>query len=283
MLGDRDYMRSERVYGRASRWKTATAAILIFNAAVFLIEALAPRLFPTDYLSLSWLGLRHGYLWQLFTFQFLHAGLLHLVLNSIGIYFFGFAVEEALGTKRFVWLYLASGVIGGLVHVAGSLVLPSRFGVMVHEGLHLYTPVVGASAGVFGLITAYALMFPHRELTVLLFFVIPVTVSARVLLGVSLGISLLGILIDNGRVAHGAHAGGILGGWLMLRWLTRPKPVPTRAAGRTAPEPEVESETEFFSEAVDPILEKISRHGIQSLTAHERKVLDTARKRMERR
>ncbi|MCO5051869.1 MAG: rhomboid family intramembrane serine protease [Verrucomicrobiae bacterium] len=283
MLDDRDYMRPERTYGRASRWQTATAAILIFNAAIFLTESIAARGFPTEYLSLSWVGLRHGYLWQLLTFQFLHAGFLHLVLNSVGIFFFGFAVEEALGTKRFLWLYLASGVIGGLVHVAGSLILPSRFGVIIHEGLRLYTPVVGASAGLFGLITAYAVMFPHRDLTVLLFFVIPITVSARVLLWVSLGISLVGILIDNGRVAHGAHAGGILGGWLMLRWLTRSKSRRREEVEIPSPKPASKSEPEFFSEEVDPILEKISQHGIQSLTARERNVLDAARKRMERR
>ena len=76
-------------------------------------------LIPRDYLGLNWTGLKHGYLWQLLTFQFLHAGPLHLILNSMGLFSFGFAVEQFLGVRRFVWLYLLSGVFGGLVHVVG--------------------------------------------------------------------------------------------------------------------------------------------------------------------
>src|SRR6478736_1005068 len=208
MLEDRDYMRAPD-YG-PSRWRTATAVILILNVVVFLIEQLAPRLIPSSYLGLSWDGLRHGYVWQLLTFQFMHANLLHIILNSLGVFSFGFAVEQLLGTKRFLWLYLLSGVIGGLVHVLGGLVWPSHFGVLIDAaGNHFYVPMVGASAGLFGLIAAFALMFPERDLTVLLFFVFPITVSARVLLWVSLGVSIVGILIDTSRVAHGAHAGGI--------------------------------------------------------------------------
>jgi membrane associated rhomboid family serine protease len=282
MLEDRDYMRAPD-YG-PSRWRTATAVILILNAVIFLIEALAPRLFPSDYLGLSWAGLRHGYVWQLLTFQFLHAGLLHLFLNSLGVFSFGFAVEQLLGMKRFLWLYLISGVIGGLVHVLGGLVWPSHFGVLMDgAGNHFYIPMVGASAGLFGLIAAFALMLPEQELRLLF---PPVTVSARVLLLVSLGVSILGVVIDTSNVAHGAHAGGILGGWLMLRffaWQSRralyqherePEPPPGKA---------FKSETDFVSKEVDPILEKISRQGIQSLTASERKILDEARRKMEKR
>lgn len=285
MLEDREYMR-EPDYG-VNRWRTATAVILILNAVIFLIEKMAPRLIPSDYLGLSWAGLRHGYVWQLLTFQFLHANLLHIVLNSLGVFSFGFAVEQFLGTKRFLWLYLASGVIGGLVHVLGGLVWPSHFGVNVDAlGNHFYIPMVGASAGLFGLIAAFALMFPERDLTVYLFFVFPVTVSARVLLGVSLGISVLGVVIDTSSVAHGAHAGGILGGWLMLRffaWQSRRALYQRERESEPPPKKAFKSETDFVSKEVDPILEKISQQGIQSLTASERKILDEARKKMEKR
>ena len=86
MLEDRDYMRAAD-YG-VNRWRTATAVILIINAVVFLIEMIAPRLIPSDYLGLSWAGLRRGYVWQLLTFQFLHANLLHIALNSLGVFSF---------------------------------------------------------------------------------------------------------------------------------------------------------------------------------------------------
>lgn len=294
MLEDRDYMRAPAGYDGPSRWRTATATILIVNAVVFLMEALTPRgpglSFTDQYLSLSWAGLRHGYVWQLLTFQFLHAGIWHILLNSIGLFSFGFAVEQMLGTKRFVWLYLMSGVIGGLVHVLGGFVWPSHFGVLTDVfGRHLYGPMVGASAGLFGLITAFALMMmaSGQDITGRLYFIIPITISPKVLLGVTAGTTLIGLLLDKSNVAHGAHAGGMLGGWLMLRffawqsrrallqreWESEP-PARTKAA---------KSETEFLSEEVDPILEKISQQGIQSLTARERKILDEARKKMERR
>lgn len=282
MLEDRDYMREPSDFG-ANRWRTATAILLIINVTVFLLENIVPQLIPSQYLGLSWAGLRRGYVWQLLTFQFLHANLLHLVLNSLGVFSFGFAVEQFLGKKRFLQLYLISGVVGGLVHVLGGLVWPSHFGVFTDAfGVQQYIPMVGASAGLFGLIAAFALMFPDRDLTVYLFFVLPVTVSARVLLAVSLGISVLGVVFDKSNVAHGAHAGGIFGGWLMLRLFVRQSR--RQAAFETEVESEpVKSETEFLNKEVDAILEKISQKGIQSLTAAERRTLEAARKKMDQR
>lgn len=280
MLEDRDYMRAAD-YG-PSRWRTATAAILIANAVIFLVEALAPRHFPSGYLGLSWEGLSRGYIWQLLTFQFLHAGPLHLLLNSLGLFSFGFAVEQFLGVKRFLWLYLLSGVLGGLLQVLGQALLPGIMGVGM---------VVGASAGLFGLIAAFALMFPEHDLTVYILFVFPVTVSAKVLASVFLGISILGVVLEatglgRSSVAHGAHAGGMLGGWLMLRyfsWQSRRSLYRREKESAPVPRKEFKSETDFVSKEVDPILEKISQQGMHSLTASERKTLDEAYKKMGKR
>ena len=117
-------MREPEYRPNANRWKTATGILLIINVAVFVIQSLIEdpaRNFPVlNNFGLSIGGLKHGYAWQLLSFQFLHANLLHLVLNSVGIFTFGFAVEQFLGVKRFVTLYLVSGVIGGLLHVSGQ-------------------------------------------------------------------------------------------------------------------------------------------------------------------
>ena len=228
MIDSRDYMREPEYRPNSNRWKTATGILLIINVAVFVIQSLMGEFakdVPIDrYLGLSIEGLVHGFVWQFITYQFLHGSLMHLLLNSLGLFTFGYAVEQFLGVRRFVLLYLMSGVVGGFVHCLGGLIWPSHFGVLVDtfNQLH-YIPMVGASAGLFGLIAAFALMFPERDLTIYLFFVLPVTVSAKVLLGVSVGISILGVLIDKGNVAHGAHAGGMLGGWLMLRWMSGAK------------------------------------------------------------
>jgi len=202
------------------RWPV-TNTLLFANVSAFVLQGLARKLFPgfplEHYLALSLPGLREGFLWQLLTFQFLHGGILHLVLNCWGIYVFGHAVEQALGRRRMLKVYLLSGALGGGVHVLGSLLFPSHFGVITAFGVASYVPVVGSSAGLFGLMAVVATLHPTQDLKVLLFFVFPITVSARVLLGVCAGISVLGILLTRSNVAHGAHLGGIIAGFLYAR------------------------------------------------------------------
>src|SRR5262249_8623628 len=134
-----------------------------------------------DYFALSLEGLKHGYVWQLLTFQFMHAGFLHLLLNCWGIYMFGLAIEEALGRVKFLTLYFTSGVVGGLAQTGLGLLLGNAFS----------GPVVGASAGLFGLIAAFAMLFPDRVLTLLLFFVIPVNLRAKYLLLLEAAIAVI--------------------------------------------------------------------------------------------
>src|SRR5512140_3127844 len=114
MLEDRSYMRGPSFGGRYS----ATVILLVVNAAVFLVECIfygyPPRFHNPDWFALSWQGLDHGYAWQLVTFQFLHAGLLHLLFNCWVIFVFGRELEQALGAKRFLILYLGAGIMGGL-------------------------------------------------------------------------------------------------------------------------------------------------------------------------
>lgn len=204
------------------RW-SVTNTLLLVNVSVFILQGVAQKLFPRfpveHYLGLGLAGLREGFLWQLLTFQFLHGGILHLLLNCWGIYVFGHAVEQTLGRKRWLKVYLLSGVVGGVVHVLGSLLFPSHFGVVTVLGITNYIPMVGASAGLFGLMAAFATLYPEQDLRILLFFVYPVTVSARVLLGVCAGVSVLSLLMTRSNVAHGAHLGGMLAGFLYVRHL----------------------------------------------------------------
>jgi len=204
------------------RWPV-TNALLLANVSAFVLQGLAHRLFPRfpleHFLALSLPGLREGFVWQLLTFQFLHGGILHLVLNCWGIFVFGHAVEQALGRRRMLKVYLLSGALGGGVHVLGSLLFPGHFGVVTALGSVNYVPVVGASAGLFGLMSVFATLYPTQDLKVLLLFVFPITVSARVLLGVCAGVSVLGMLMTRSTVAHGAHLGGIVAGFLYVRHL----------------------------------------------------------------
>jgi membrane associated rhomboid family serine protease len=286
MLEDRDYMR-EPDY-RESR-VSFTVALMIINAAAFLVQ-LAANSSATGvkieykYFALSLAGLMHGYVWQLLTFQFMHAGWMHIIFNSLAIYFFGRPVEDALGRRHFLTLYLASGVIGGLVQMLFAIWLPSFGGA-----------VVGASAGASGLVAAFAILHWEERFSLLIYF-IPVNMTGKILLAVSLGLAFLGILTPNNGIANAAHLGGILAGgfyvrlFIQGRWprwkFATPHELAAKRAGKTVwrsstnePEGNLPAD-EFLSGEVDPILDKISAHGIHSLTAQERETLERARKKM---
>ena len=294
MLEDRDYMRQS--YGRL-RW-SATLTLVIVLVIAFLIQrfALSP-FFTGEKLALSLDGIKQGFVWQLLTFQFLHGGWIHLLVNCWTLYMFGREVEWTLGKAKFLALYFSSGIIGGLFQVLVSFLWPHYFG----------GAVVGASAGIFGVVAAFAMLFPEQMLTMFLFFVIPINMKAKVLLFISLGITALGISFPGSfgaNIAHAAHLGGILTGMAFIRLggeLRRTfwEPFASRKRKRELikavsikipqwPRAKVDKpaevpEEEFISREVDPILDKISQHGIQSLTERERKILEAARNKMAKR
>jgi len=306
-IADRQYMRDAP---GGLNWSATVVLIVTLVVAFILQVTMVPRAFASEYLALSLEGLKRGFVWQLLTFQFMHGGLIHLLLNCWAIYVFGRAVEWMIGKSRFLVLYFCSGIIGGLLQMLGALLWPS----------HLGGAVVGASAGGFGLVAAFAALNPHHQLTMLLFFVVPVQMRARTLLVICLALSGLGMAFPNsvfgGNVAHAAHLGGLLAGvgWVRLGWhhdyvrlpweglverwrqwgpfhARRRKRELVRAASvredqwpvSARERPEELPPEEFISREVDPILDKISAHGLQSLTERERKILDAARKKMAKR
>jgi len=177
----------------------------------------------------------------------------------------------------------SSGIVGGVFQVLVALVWPQYFG----------GPVVGASACAFGLVAAFALIFPERELTMLIFFVIPVHLRAQTLLVISAVLAVAGIVFPMNNVANAAHLGGMAMGWFFVRrimqrdWSPLAGALHFRRVSRTAPAAKSMRDEvavkDFLQEEVDPILDKISAHGIQSLTPREREILESARKRMAKR
>lgn len=302
-----------------------TVIIIVINVLVFLADcttnlvessmaSLPPRFHPgseffMNYLALSRDGLLHGYVWQLLSYQFLHASILHIFFNCWAIYVFGRILEARLGSKSFLLILLSSGVVGGLVQVAVSW-----FCTWLWPQWYMDGSVVGASAGAFGLVAAFATLFPEQELTMLLFLIIPVRLRAKTLLLVSAALAFGGVIfpatfdsILGGNVANAAHLGGmfagviyvrkiILGRWFHGRGMASPyqpyPPAPPKPRhepfwrhknakpGRTETEL---TPDELLRTQVDPILDKISAHGLHSLTPREREILERASGKLAKR
>lgn len=187
--------------------------LITFNVAAFLVEAwLSPE--ATAWLALWPLGRFHvpeldgpvGFApWQLVTHGFLHANLAHLGLNMLGLYMFGRDVESVLGGARFALLYSASLLTGGLTQLAVVSFL------QVAEPY----PTVGASGAVFGVLLAFAMLYPRR--TVVLLFP-PIPMQAQTFVALYAAIELyLGVTGTAAGIAHFAHLGGMAGAWLELR------------------------------------------------------------------
>ena len=184
---------------------TAVKALIAINALIFVIMEVSPTFgdFADRVLGLSEGGLKRGMIWQFATYQFVHAGLLHLVVNMLGLWFSGNILERIMGPRKFVIFYLACGIVGGVVQL---VLVP---GPMV---------VVGASGAVCGLIAAFSTMFPQMPITALIFFVIPVRMRAMWLGIIVAGVSLL-LLITGmfGNIGNAAHLGGALAGFAMVK------------------------------------------------------------------
>lgn len=276
-----------------------TFLLIMANLAVFVWTEIATSYFPVGldntfkYCALSNEGLSHGFIWQFLTFQFLHLGPTHFILNMVGLFFIGRALEPMLDSKQFLALYLGSGIIGGVFQSLLGLMIPSVFGVQV----------VGASAGVFGLLAAIGTL--ERDLEFLAFFVLPIRAKYLAWFGVIVSLFYIVVPAQPG-IAHAAHLGGMAAGfafvrlfvqhrWHLPQWrfpsrrytprVLAAKGVNKKSLWNTTPIPPAEELTpdEFLQREVDPILDKISERGIQSLTAREREILEKARSKMNRR
>ena len=301
MLSDRDYMREED-NGMRFSW---TVMLLIALVVVFAADEIAKAylgLSLQQHGALSSSVWQSGWVWQLVTFQFLHGGFPHLFFNGLGIWMFGRPIEAAFGGRRMLGLWMAGGLVGGLLELGISAAFPDVFS----------PSVVGASAGLMTFLAIFCRLEPDAR--ILLALIVPV--PARFLFYFSVGVAVFFIVVPSrDGVAHAAHLGGLLFGWFWVqagyhrgeglwerlseawyRWnQQRQTPrSPSRAAdgkiikpsfrSDSAPTPAKElSDAEFMAREVDPILDKIARDGIGSLTAAERQTLEAARKKVTRR
>jgi membrane associated rhomboid family serine protease len=145
--------------------------------------------------------------WQLVTYSFLHGSFTHLFLNMLALYMFGSEIERLFGSRRYLAYYFAAVLAASVTQVIVSAASGSFY------------PTVGASGGVFGLLLAYGIHFPRRTI-VLLFPPIPMPAWLFVIVYAVIEL-YLGVTGTQAGVAHFAHLGGMIGGWLMLRYWRR--------------------------------------------------------------
>jgi membrane associated rhomboid family serine protease len=169
------------------------------------LESLTPPVL--DWLALTpALVVKRGYVWQLATYLFLHAGVLHVAFNMLALWMFGVDLERRWGRTAFYKYYFVCGVGAGLTCIAASL-LPFDFVAPVWR-----TPTIGASGAVYGLLLAYAILFPSR---IIYYFIFPIPVRVYVLIAGA--IVLMQSFGGGGAgVAHFAHLGGLIFGYLYL-------------------------------------------------------------------
>jgi len=253
-------------------------ALIVANIVVSLLQwgigAFDPG-WAESVFALSREGIASGSYWQFFTYMFLHGGdslfwgMIHLAVNCLVLYFVGPEVETVCGSKHLLGIYFVGGIVGGLAQL---LLGPANI------------QILGASAGVCAVVLAFTTMLPELEITALLFFVIPVRMRAKWLGRAIIISSLFFALTWSGHVAHWAHLVGAMVGWYYIRrlgfggpfWVQRV----WRERRRLRERQERMDPAEFISREIDPILDKIAREGIHSLTRSERHILEVGREKI---
>ena len=253
--------------------------LLFANFGVFLITLLLPSRFV-----LEWLAFRPDHVltrpWGALTYMFIHAGLMHVLFNMLVVFFFGPPLESRWGSNEFFRYYLVCGFGGVLL---AFLLAPSA-------------PIVGASAACYGLMLAFAMNWPDAPIYVWGIF----PVQAKWLVGFLFLITLLNAFgAPGGPVAHMAHLGGIVAGFVYLKADWRPREKLAALRQRTARarrlaivtrDDEAQPATlrsggwrstdeDALLDAVDRVLDKISAEGITALTPEERSLLDEVSRR----
>lgn len=262
--------------------------LLIANTVVFLLQNMIPQLT----MQLAFVpALTLVRPWTLITYMFAHGGFGHLIFNMIALFFFGPPIEERLGSRSFLLFWLVSGLGGAALSFAFAF----------------DAPIIGASAGVYGVLLAFALFYP--DLPIYIWGILPV--KAKWLVGFMFVLSLMNAVGGaNDGTAHFAHLGGLAGAFLYLYFSGQLRKggdmmsrlrgaVPKRrnknltvvpGGGSGSPraprppqqpplQPRRSADDARMLDQLDRVLDKISTEGIASLSAEERRLLDEASKR----
>ena len=205
--------------------------LMVITISVFVLQQVMNTFFPvaggrensflTDWFALSGHNFRELKVWTIFSYGLLHssAGFYHILGNMLGLFFIGRMVEPLTGRERFLGLYVAGSLIGGVVYLLLHFNDPALGQI---NGELIFQSMVGASASLMAILAFFCLLYPERPITLLLFFIIPVTMKPKSIFWGMLAISTGGILFyelpNKSYVAHSAHLGGMFAGILYYRY-----------------------------------------------------------------
>ncbi len=259
---------------------TATSVLVALGVGAYASQALIEYMLgPREgvemlrhWMALDGEGVSAGYYWKFLTYQFLHANPLHLLANMLLLYFAGREVEPIVGARNFLGIYLLGTLVGGAAHWAA---MPEY-------------PLVGASPGVAAVLMAFSTILPELEVTVSLFFVLPVRLRAKHLaFALVLTSAVLWATLATHTIAAIGPAAMLAGcavGWLYVKQLGFGNPLAIQRyifeKRQRAARMERMSPDQFISCEIDPILDKISRQGMHSLSRAERKILEKGREKI---
>ncbi|HOO70567.1 MAG TPA: rhomboid family intramembrane serine protease [Spirochaetota bacterium] len=260
--------------------------LLIINGVIFLIQQFA-QLFMPGFLE-SVFGLSHEGLvyqfrvWQVFTYMFFHGGFFHIIFNLIALWMFAGELEMLWGSRLFLRYYLISGLGAGIFIACMNALVFQRYGA---------SPVtIGASGAIYGILLAYGVTWPNRE--VLLYFLFPIKMKYLVLVFglIEFFGSLSTVQGAGGNISHIGHLGGLVTGIVFLMYKRRqsftgtPEIVKNNAFMRFFKSFRIKRKQRTIDDRIkakkiiDELLEKIAREGISSLSSEEKKKLEWARK-----
>lgn len=246
------------MYGRTGRNHTSAVAWLILaNVVIFVLQQVFGNEMLYYFSLIPSFVTKKFFVWQFFTHMFMHGNLLHLFFNMFSLFLFGTALEQMWGPKRFLSYYIVSGLGGGLLHYLINI--------------NSVIPSIGASGAVYGVLLAYGLTFP--ETILYLNFFIPVKAKYAVII---FGVMELFFGLTNTRsgIAHFAHLGGLITGYLYLRFEYKIFRGLSKVKETKVYKSFEDMDFQRKKERLDSLLDKISRAGYNGLSEDEKYELD---------
>lgn len=261
------YQQRKFRFGFGGGYTTQAVKYLLFaNGIAYLLQSIFGNAL------IKWFGLHPAYIfkyffiWQFITYMFLHGDFLHILLNMFILWMFGCEVERNWGSREFLKYYFICGIGAGLFHLVFNL--------------SSAIPVVGASGAIYGILIAFAMLFPDRPIIIFPFF-IPLKAKYWVIVFGSLAL-LFGILDGGDGIAHFAHLGGMVIGFLYLKFGWKLTLFQRDFIRRKKNKWELQRKIKFkqqesqFRKEVDVILDKINEVGYENLTEKEKRTLKKA-------